>query len=61
MVKNYLDWLRANTTKERFINVLKMTEEDIKFNRLGFSKVTSQKEFIEICKISFTILNREGF
>lgn len=61
MVKNYLDWLRVNTTDSQFIDILEMTEQDIKFNKILFNKVTSQREFIEICKSSFIILNREGF
>lgn len=48
----YLLELRFSTKEEDFIEILKITCDDIKFNRVGFGKVTSPEEFIKICEIS---------
>lgn len=56
VVKEFLDKLRANTTREEFKEILKATEDDIKFNRVGFKKCTSQKEFISICEVSWNLI-----
>lgn len=52
MVNNFLKQLRAVTTKEEFKEILKIAEQDIKFNRVGFSRLTNQDNFINICKMS---------
>ncbi|WP_187372145.1 hypothetical protein [Clostridium ihumii] len=52
MVNNFLKQLRAVTTKEEFKEILKIAEQDIKFNRVGFNRLTNQDNFINICKMS---------
>ena len=49
MVYKFLRNLRAKTTDEQFKTILAATDADIKFNRVGFGKITGPKEFIEIC------------
>ena len=58
MLIKYLDELRNDTTKEEFTAILKMTEEDIKFNKVKFNKVTSANEFIVICNRSLKLVRR---
>lgn len=58
MLFNKLVELKKCCTKEEFTNILDETTRDIKFNRIGFNKRTSQKEFGEILDIvSHVILN----
>lgn len=50
--------LKKCCTEEEFTNILDETTRDIKFNRIGFNKRTSQREFEEILDIvSHVILN----
>lgn len=49
MVFKFLTNLRAKTTDEQFKDILAATDQDIKFNRIGFGKTTGPKKFIEIC------------
>lgn len=49
MVYKFLRWLKANVTEEQFKDILTATDQDIKFNRIGFGKITRPKKFIEIC------------
>jgi len=49
MVFKFLRNLRAETTEEQFKDILAATDQDIKFNRIGFGKTTGSKKFIEIC------------
>lgn len=58
MLIKYLDKLQKVTTKEEFKAILKMTEEDIKFNKVKFNKVTSANEFIVICNRSLNLVRR---
>lgn len=58
MLIKYLDKLQKVTTKEEFKAILKMTEEDIKFNKVKFNKVTSANEFIVICNRSLSLVRR---
>ncbi|MBB6622063.1 hypothetical protein H7E67_01340 [Clostridium gasigenes] len=43
--------LKGKVTKEQFADILDETTRDIKFNRIGFHKRTSQKEFGDILDI----------
>ncbi|MBN1067149.1 hypothetical protein [Clostridium botulinum] len=56
MVYEFLKELKTKVGEELFINILKDTFDDIKFNRVSFGKTTSPNKFIEICKIC-TIVN----
>lgn len=49
MVFKFLANLKAKTTDEQFKDILAATDQDIKFNRVGFGKTTGPKKFIEIC------------
>lgn len=49
MVYKFLRELKAKTTGEQFKDILAATDQDIKFNRVGFGKTTGPKKFIEIC------------
>ena len=48
MVFKYLMGIKSVTTDKDFKEILTMTEEDIKFNRVSFKKVTPAEEFITI-------------
>lgn len=58
MLNKYLSWLKDNTSKEEFKEVLNIATVDIKFNRVSFNKCTSPKEFILICNRSLNMLRR---
>lgn len=58
MLFKYLDELKKVTTKEQFKEVLKITEDDIKFNKVKFNKVTKVYEFIIICNRSLNLVRR---
>lgn len=58
MLLRYLDELKQVTTKDQFKDVLKITEDDIKFNKIMFNKVTSTHEFIIICNRSLNLVRR---
>lgn len=58
MLLNYLNELKGLTTREEFEDVLKMTEDDIKFNKVRFNKKTSVEEFILICNRSLSLVKR---
>lgn len=48
MVMNFLRALRGKVGQAAFNEIVDMAEKDIKFNKVGFGKVTSQKEFITV-------------
>ncbi|MCR6516288.1 MAG: hypothetical protein ACRC1T_11785 [Clostridium chrysemydis] len=58
MLLKYLDKLKQTTTKEEFEIILKITEEDIKFNKIKFNKCTGPKEFLLICNRSMNLVKR---
>ena len=58
MLLNYLNELKGLTTREEFKEVLKITEDDIKFNKVRFNKKTSAEEFILICNRSLSLIKR---
>lgn len=49
MVFEFLKWLKANVTEEQFKNILEAADQDIKFNRVGFGKITGPSIYIKIC------------
>lgn len=51
MLLNKLVELKGKVTKEQFADILDETTRDIKFNRIGFHKRTSQKQFVDILDI----------
>ncbi|WP_315080829.1 hypothetical protein [uncultured Clostridium sp.] len=60
MVYEFLRELKTKVGEELFINILKDTTDDIKFNRVSFGKTTPQAKFIEICKMCTNINLRLG-
>lgn len=51
MLYRWLEELKLTTTNEEFEEILKMTSDDIRFNRIRFNKCTNAKKFIEIAEI----------
>jgi hypothetical protein len=49
MVFKFLRALKKEVGENNFKDILVATEQDIKFNRVGFGKKTNPKKFIEIC------------
>lgn len=49
MVFKFLKALKKEVGESNFRIILDMTEVDIKFNRVGFGKITGPREFINIC------------
>ena len=61
MVYKFLRWLETIVTKEQFKCILNATEQDIKFNRVQFGKVTGSMKFIDICtKCATAVLRGES-
>lgn len=60
MVFKFLTWLKANVTDEQFKDILEATDQDIKFNRVGFGKRTTPKEYIDICTKCANVVLRTG-
>lgn len=58
MLLGYLTELRKRLSKEKFNEVLRMAEEDIKFNRVFFGKTTTALEFGILCERCLECLNR---
>lgn len=56
MLFNKLVELKNKVTKEEFAYILDETTRDIKFNRIGFNKRTSQKQFEEILDIVSSVV-----
>ena len=60
MVFKFLTWLKANVTEEQFKDILEATDQDIKFNRVGFGKTTKPLEYIRICTRCANLVLRIG-
>lgn len=58
MLIKYLDELKATNTKENFEKIIKITEEDIKFNRVNFNKKTAVNDFIAIAEMAKEVVLR---
>lgn len=58
MVFKFLRNLKAEVGENNFKDILAATDQDIKFNRVGFGKTTSPKKFIEICTGCKNVLMR---
>lgn len=56
MILEFLNEIRANITEEEFNEMLMIAEQDIKFNQIGFNKLTKAKTFIEICMSSLILI-----
>lgn len=54
----FLDLIRSQTTEDEFKQILKDTDDDIKFNRIHFGKTTNIKEYIRICAICTKVYSR---
>lgn len=49
MVFRFLAKLKKEVGESNFKDILLATDQDIKFNRVSFGKITAPKQFIEIC------------
>lgn len=58
MLLGYLVEIKKNLSKEQFHEVLKMVEEDVKFNRVSFGKTTTGLQFGILFKRCLECLNR---
>ncbi|AGF56425.1 hypothetical protein B0P06_005310 [Clostridium saccharoperbutylacetonicum] len=58
MVLKFLSWLKENVTEEQFKDILKATDQDIKFNRISFGKRTSPITYINICIMCACVILR---
>lgn len=58
MVFKFLSNLKEEVGESNFKDILAATEQDIKFNRIGFGKTTKPKEFIQICTGCKNVLMR---
>src|SRR5471030_413281 len=54
----FLDLLKSEITKEEFKEIVTMTDDDIKFNRVHFGKTTNLKEYIRICALCAKTFSR---
>ena len=54
----FLEELKKRNDKDTFDEIIMMAEEDIKFNRVGFNKVTTKDDFIKICTICEYVANQ---
>lgn len=59
-VFEFLTELKRQVTDEEFKIILAATDEDIKFNRVGFGKRTSPEQYINICKCCASLILRNG-
>lgn len=57
-VFEFLTELKKQVTDEEFRTILAATDEDIKFNRVGFGKKTSPKQYVAICKACASVVLR---
>lgn len=51
MVFRFLTLLKSYVTDEQFKDILAAADQDIKFNRVAFGKLTGPKEYIKICSL----------
>lgn len=56
MLINRLTELKNSCSEEQFKQILEETTNDIKFNRVGFNKRTSQSEFKSILNITANVI-----
>lgn len=49
-VFEFLTELKEHVTEEEFKMILAATDADIKFNRVGFGKRTTPKQYINVCR-----------
>lgn len=58
MIIKFLQELKEQVTDKEFNEVLRVAEDDIKFNQIRFGKLTYTKTFIEICMSSLIVVQR---
>lgn len=58
MLIKYLDELKNEMDKHSFLMIMSAVEDDIKFNRVRFNKVTPVNEFIRITEMSKKVVLR---
>lgn len=56
MIRQILETNGYKMTDDEFIETMKITTDDIKFNRLGFKKRTSICNIISISKLCYKVL-----
>lgn len=54
----FLDLLKSQITQEEFTEIVTMTDDDIKFNRVNFGKTTNLKQYIRICALCAKTFSR---
>ncbi|EJT6170049.1 hypothetical protein N2W53_000598 [Clostridium perfringens] len=58
MVFKKIQELKKKYSKEVFKEILNAVEEDIRFNRINFGKMTCQKEFLQILNTTENVFRR---
>lgn len=58
MLIDELNKIKKKISPNEFKEIMEMTEQDIKFNRVSFNKKTGPNEFLQICIRSFLVLRR---
>lgn len=58
MVFKKIQELKKKYSKEVFKEILNAVEEDIRFNRIKFGKMTYQKEFLQILNTTENVFRR---
>lgn len=58
MVKDFLNQLKSNVSKNDFNTILNMAADDIRFNMINFNKKVTPEYFITICKRCQKVLNK---
>ncbi|MEG1256871.1 hypothetical protein [Clostridium sp.] len=53
---DFLKELREATTKEEFEEVLIIATQDIKFNNVGFKKLTRAEDLMAVCSRSLNLI-----
>ncbi|MEG0133070.1 MAG: hypothetical protein RR851_10335 [Clostridium sp.] len=56
MLFDFLKELKATTTKEEFEEVLIIATQDIKFNNVGFKRLTKTADLMAVCKCSLNLV-----
>lgn len=58
MLLKYLNQLRNRMDKHSFLMLMSAVEDDIRFNRVRFNKITTAKEFIDIVERTHKVISR---
>lgn len=58
MIRKFLEQVGINTTEEELKEILKMTTDDIRENRIKFGKRTSLKQVITIAIRAYGVMKK---